>query len=182
MRIVKWLDDHFEEFLLVILLVLIAVVMLVQIVMRYVVNSSLTWAEEFCRYCYVWTAFLSLGYTAKMDNMLRVGVVMDLLPDTLHRIVNILAQVVVVGFFGVFAYQSIGVITAIQGMGQRSTAMGWPTYMVYFCTFIGFALGCLRGLQRLVTMVRNFGAPIESTVEATKKEAEAEARLAAAGK
>lgn len=179
MRIIRWLDDHFEEAILVLLLVLIAVVMLVQIIMRYVVNSSLTWAEEFCRYCYVWTAFLSLGYTAKMDNMLRVGVVMDLLPDILHRVMNIVAQIVIMVFFGVFAYQSIGVIQAIKGMNQTSTAMGWPTYIVYFCTFIGFALGCLRALQRLVAMIRNFGAPIETTLQATIKEAEAEASLAA---
>lgn len=180
MRIVKWLDEHFEETLLVFFLILISFVMLAQIIMRYMLNSSLTWAEEFCRYCYVWTAFLSLGYCAKMDNMLRVGVLLDLFPKRLRALLFIIAQIITVGFFGVFAYHSISVISIIKQMGQTSTAMGWPTYIVYYCTFIGFALGFLRGLQRLVIMLKNFGEPIETTIESVIKEAEAEASMAAA--
>ena len=49
MKAVKWLDKHLEEVILVLLLSLIVLVMLYQIVMRYVFNDSLTWSEEFCR-------------------------------------------------------------------------------------------------------------------------------------
>lgn len=50
MKVIKWLDKHFEEFFLVLILVSIVLVMLYQIIRRYIFNSSLTWSEEFCRY------------------------------------------------------------------------------------------------------------------------------------
>lgn len=180
MRAVRWIDRHLEEILLVLFLLLIAFVMGIQVFMRKVMNSSLTWAEEFCRYCYVWTAFLSLGYTAKFDNMLRVSVVMDLFPVALRKAINIAVQLVTVAFFGIFAYFSVSVITGIQATNQTSTAMGLPMHIVYFCTIIGFSLGLIRSVQRLVSMLMNLGAPLESTREAVQKEAAEEAAMAKA--
>ena len=46
MRFLKWLDEHFEEYILSGLLVVISVVMMLQVIMRYVFNASLSWAEE----------------------------------------------------------------------------------------------------------------------------------------
>ncbi len=180
MRVVKWLDEHLEETLLVLFLVLISCVMLLQVFMRYVINNSLTWPEEFCRYCYVWTGFFSLGYTIRNGNMLRVGVVMDLLPKVLRKIVAILVNLVCLVFFSVFFVNSIDVVQAITKMGQRSPAMGWPMNIVYICTVIGFALGALRTIQAIYLQIRYFGEDQQTTLEAVKEEAEAEAAMAAA--
>ena len=47
MNVAKWLDEHFEETLLVILLVLISCVELIQVIVRNVsFIPALTWAED----------------------------------------------------------------------------------------------------------------------------------------
>ena len=56
MKVIKFLDRRLEEVILVLLLSCIVVIMLCQIVCRYVLNDSLSWSEEFCRYCYIGTA------------------------------------------------------------------------------------------------------------------------------
>ena len=54
MKILRWLDAHFEEVLLAILLIVIACVSFLQVVIRKVpFIPALTWAEEFCRFCWV---------------------------------------------------------------------------------------------------------------------------------
>lgn len=179
MRLLKWVDKHLEESLLVFLLVLISGVMLLQVIMRYIFNNSLPWPEEFSRYCYVWTTFLSLGFTMKYGNMLKVGILMDYLPKTLRSVMNIISQLIVTVFFSIFFYYSFGVVETIEKMGQTSTAMQWPMYMVYFCTIIGFGLGMIRSIQVLIHNIRNFDKKSETTLEAVKKEAEAEAKMAA---
>lgn len=81
MRLIKWLDEHLEETLMVILLIVIACVTMIQVIVRKVPwLTSLTWAEEFCRFMWIWSVFISLPYTIRMGNMLRVGVLVDLLP------------------------------------------------------------------------------------------------------
>lgn len=178
MRIIKWIDKHLEESLLVLLLVSISMIMLLQVIMRYVFNNSLSWPEEFGRYCYVWTTFLSLGFTIKYGNMLKVGIVMDYLPNTLRSIMNIIAQLIIIVFFSIFFYYSFEVVKSIKNMGQTSTAMSWPMYLVYLCTIIGFGLATIRSIQALIYSIKNFGKKGETTLEAVKKEAEAEAQMA----
>lgn len=82
MKVVKWLDLHFEECLMVILLVLITVVSLMQVIVRNIETlPALKWAEEFCRFCWIGSVFLSLPYTIRSVSMLRVCVLLDLLPQ-----------------------------------------------------------------------------------------------------
>ena len=57
MKFLKKLDESFEEWLMVGLLVAIGIVMILQVVMRYIFKSPLAWAEEICKYMFVWTVF-----------------------------------------------------------------------------------------------------------------------------
>lgn len=58
MRLIKWLDEHLEETLMIILLIIIACVTMIQVIVRKVPwLTSLTWAEEFCRFMWIWSVF-----------------------------------------------------------------------------------------------------------------------------
>ena len=104
MKVVRWLDENIEEVVLVVLLVVISFVMLAQVFARYVFNNSMPWPEEFCRYCYIWTVFLSLGYTIKRGNMLRVGVVMDLFPRWIQNSVTIVINLIILALLTVLVW------------------------------------------------------------------------------
>ena len=59
MKLVKWLDKHLEEILLVALLFVMMIIMGIQILARYALGNSLSWSEEITRFCFIWTGFLS---------------------------------------------------------------------------------------------------------------------------
>ena len=87
--LIHWLDLHLEETFLVVMLVLIAGVTMLQVIVRKIPGmASLTWAEELCRFLWIWSVFLSLPYTIRTDSMLRVGVLKDLLPETLRNTIS----------------------------------------------------------------------------------------------
>jgi TRAP-type C4-dicarboxylate transport system permease small subunit len=174
MRVIKWLDKHLEETILVALLVMIACVMFLQVFMRKVLNSSLSWPEEFCRYCYVWTCFLTVAYTVRYGNMLRVTVVADLFPKTARKIIFILINVLLLVVFGVFFAYSIDVVKTLTIIGQKSTAMRLPMYLVYLCTVLGFGLASLRTIQAIYKQIRDFNVVEKTKLEAAKEEADAE--------
>ena len=64
MKVIKWLDEHFEETFLVFFLVLISCITMLQIIAR-TFFAALSWPEEFCRYCWIWSVFISLPYTMR---------------------------------------------------------------------------------------------------------------------
>lgn len=179
MKVAKWLDEHFEEFFMVVLLILIACVSLVQVIIRKIpFIPSLQWAEEFCRFCWIWSVFISLPYTIRKGNMLRVSVLLDLLPHTPRKVVNICVDVVTTACMALLAYHSISVVGKILASGETSPAMLWPMWIVYSVMLIGFAMGALRGVQQIVIHVRNFNQRELSTIEQTMLEAAEEAAQA----
>ena len=173
MSAIKWLDEHFEEAIMVVLLALISCVMMAQIIARNVVNS-MTWPEEFSRYCYIWTVFLSLGYTIKKGNMLKVGIIMDLLPQKVRRTIEILVNTIILAVFVVFFRYSITYTNILRTTGQLSPAMQIPMWIMYLSTIIGFGLASIRSAQEIVSNVRNFNVKAQTTLEATLKEAKEE--------
>ncbi len=180
MKVIKWLDDHFEEAILVVLLVVIAWVCLIQVIIRNIPTlSALTWAEEFCRFCWIWSVFLSLPYTIRKGNMLRVSVLLDLLPNAVHKVVNILVDIITAASMGLLAYYSVGVVSSILVSGETSPAMVWPMWIVYAVMLAGYVLGMLRGIQMAVIHIMHFNERELTAIEQTMAEA---AEEAAAGK
>lgn len=173
MTVIKWLDEHFEESVLVVLLALISSVMMGQIIARNFFNS-MTWPEEFSRYCYIWTVFLSLGYTIKKGNALKVGIVMDLLPQMVRRSIEILVNIIMLVIFVTFFRYAIVYTNIVKSAGQVSPAMGIPMWIMYLATIMGFGMASVRMAQEIVNNIRNFNVRSETTLEATLKEAKEE--------
>lgn len=175
MKVIKWLDEHFEEALLVVLLVLISCVQLAQVICRNVpFIDSLKWSEEFCRFCWIWTVFLSLPYTIRKGNMLRVSVLVETFPRILRSIFGVLVELIVTASMVLLGWHSITVVQGIVVSGETSPAMLWPMWIVYSVLLIGFFLGALRGVQQVVLHLRHFGEEQKSTLEQTMDEAAAE--------
>ena len=180
-KAIKWLDEHFEETLLVILLVIIACISLIQVIIRKVpFIPALKWAEEFCRFMWIWSVFLSLPYTIRKGNMLRVSILLDLFPTKVRNAINIFVDVVVAAVMAFLGYHSIGVIKGIQAANELSPAMAWPMWVVYIVVFIGFLLGFLRGVEMIIYHIKNFNVHELSTKEQAERDAAEEAAAAAA--
>lgn len=185
MKILKWLDDHFEESLLVLLLVLIACVELLQVIVRKTpFLNALTWPEEFCRFCWIWSVFLTLPYTIRKGSMLRVSVLADLLPQRARKVVGILTDLIVAGVMAFLFRHAVGVVSGIRLSAETSPAMAWPMWIVYSVMLAGFFLGAVRSLQMAVIHLRRFGEKEPTAREQTLALAAAEAeagRLSGAG-
>jgi len=154
LRVLKWLDEHFEEAMLVVLLALIACVELLQVVFRNLpFVDALTWPEEFCRFCWIWSVFLSLPFTIRRGGMLRVNVLVELLPDAARRIVDVLIDLINAAVMGVLFCRSIEVVRQIRSSAEASPAMLWPMWIVYSVMLVGFGLGALRGVQMAILRV-----------------------------
>ena len=175
MKTVKWLDEHFEETLLIVLLAMISCVELVQVIIRNIpAVPALTWAEEFCRFCWIWSVFLSLPYTIRKASMLRVNVLTDFMPQKVRKTLNIIVDLVVAATMCLLGVNSVTVIRRIMKSNETSPAMKWPMWIIYTVMLAGFFLATLRGLQQTYLHIRSFGSADLNTAEKTMAEAQEE--------
>jgi len=106
--------------------------------------------------------------------MLRVTVVADLFPKTARKILFILINVLCLVVFSVFFIYSIDVVKTLTIIGQTSTAMRLPMYLVYLCTVLGFGFASLRTVQAIFKQIKDFNVVEKTKLEIAKEEAEAE--------
>ena len=161
--LIHWLDLHLEETFLMVMLVLIA------------------WAEELCRFLWIWSVFLSLPYTIRMDSMLRVGVLKDLLPETLRKVLNLAVDAITLGCMGVLGLYGVKVVSVIAESHEISPAMQWPMAFVYGFMVLGFFLAAVRAIQMIWLHVQHLQEKELSTLEQTFQDAAEEAALAREG-
>lgn len=153
-KCIKQLDKHFEEYFMAALLIMMTVVMLIQVVMRYVVNSALTWPEEFCRYCFIYMTFLTIGYSVRRQSMLRLDLIIKIIPKKVGEVIEFIIWVMCLLFFVYMFGYSIKLINLTVTSARTSPAMGIPFYIIYISTVIGFGLGIIRNIQFLYIFIK----------------------------
>lgn len=102
MNVIRWLDKHLEESLMIVLLAVITTVMIFQVILRYLFRSPLFWAEEFCRYGLVWSTFISVGYCVRYNINLHVDLLDYIMPPKIKIVVQYLIKLICLLFYVVF--------------------------------------------------------------------------------
>ncbi len=148
-RFWKWLDEDFEETLLMLLLVAISLVMMAQVIMRYFFHQSMSWPEEFCRFCFVYSGFISMGYCVRKGKMLKVDILLGLFPEALQKALDLVSRLVTLAFFMYLAYHAwFATANSMRG-GMKSPAMELPMWIIYAAVLLGAFLGTIRQVQDL---------------------------------
>ena len=152
MKVLKWLDKHLEEMLLVILLAAIVLVMLYQIVRRYLFNSSLSWSEEFCRYCFIWFMFVGFSYSIRFDLDLRVDAIVNLLPVAVKKGISAVGLLICLALTSYLFIHSFQTVAGVIKTGETSTGLHLPLKFIYAASVVGYGLGTVRYIQRIVML------------------------------
>jgi TRAP-type C4-dicarboxylate transport system permease small subunit len=80
--------------------------------------------------------------------------------------------------FIIFFRYSIEYVGKLRVTGQSSPAMQIPMWMMYWSTIVGFGLATIRMAQEIISNFGNFNKmDVETTLEATLKEAKEEVEL-----
>ncbi len=161
-----WIDGHFEEAILILLLIAICIVELLQVIARNVpFMPTLTWAEEFCRFAWIATVFLSLPYTIRTVTTLRVTALIELMPWKAQNVFTFLVDVFTFVMLAVLSWGGAGVLESIVASEESSPAMMLPMWIMYVIVLAGFVLGAVRSLQMAVIHLRCIKVPPVSSVE-----------------
>lgn len=150
MKVLKWLDEHFEEYLLMIIVVSITLIMLLQVFMRKVVGSPLTWPEEICRYLFLWSGYLGLGYCFKKKINLKIDFVVEKLPKKIGNVISKISELILIAFLVYIFWASIETFMGIRVLGQKSPALEIPMSIIYFAPVFGYGLGIIRLIQSYI--------------------------------
>ena len=153
----KIVDEHFEEAIVVALMAMMSALIGVQIFMRYVMGASLSWSEELARYFFIWATYVGIAYAVRKDAHIRVTMASDLLSAKGQVFLRILSHIIF-GAFAIFVmYQGWFMVEKTFRFGQKSASLGMPMGIIYLAPFTGFLLVVVRLIQAVVIDLRAAG-------------------------
>ena len=150
MKVLRWLDHHVEELFLSVFLLTLIILTSANVVLRYVFNSGLTWSDEICKYCLIFSGFISISCWIRHKSGICVDALAQVVPGPVKMIFQVLVQLIVLAFFLLMFKGAISCWLAIKKSGQVSGTLQIPMTYVNMAPIIGFGLALLREVQNLV--------------------------------
>ncbi len=125
------------------LLALIIVVISYSVVMRYVFNRPPAWAEELCRFTFIWVVMLGAIVVTREQSHIEFTILLDSLPQRLRSVVVFMNRLLMLGFCGVLVWQGAAIypIVAEAASPTFAISMGWiylaiPVAGVFMAVYI----------------------------------------------
>lgn len=115
-----------------------------QVVLRYVFNESLSWAEELVRYVVVWMSFLGAGMGVARGAHISMGLLVSVLPGRLSIFALRAGHLGAMVFALFLMVAGAEHVLTVRGFGQVSSAMRMPMWIVYLCLPVGAAIFLVR--------------------------------------
>lgn len=151
MKVLKWLDDHLEVSISMLLLAVMTVVLFVQVIMRRGFNNSLVWSEELARYIFIWLVYLGISYGAKQIRHIKIEGALLMFPKFLRPYIILIGDLLFLAYAIIIIYTGIDLVQRQMMLNQVSPALSIPMSIVYAAPVVGFAFTAIRQIQTLCT-------------------------------
>ena len=154
MKVLKFIDEQFEKWFLIVSLIVMVLVTFMQIVLRWF-NAATVWAEEFSRYVMLYQVWVGASYAVHEDAHIRITALIGKLSGGRRRGMDLAVLTLWMLFALWLTVEGCVLVGKIAAMGQVSSAMRIPMTIPYASVPIGGALMTIRLVQKIAERLRN---------------------------
>lgn len=142
------------EWIGITLLSLIFIILILQVICRYVVGSSLPWPEEASIFLFIWVCLIGANLGLKNREHLGLTMLINLLPTAIRNWVIFITDCLIVFFAGyLFIYG--WKIAMLVGGGQRTSILNIPYTYTYLSITVGGFLLIIQALFLINDDIKN---------------------------
>lgn len=160
----KRVDDfltYFENTLITFALFTGGGVLMVNVILRYFLRSSIVWADEYTRYAIIWLTFIGGSAAVRENDHLAVTIILEIVKSSrLKRAIVRFAQIAAILFTSFLTVWG-GILTrSVYATGQRSPSLEAPMWYFYLAVPVGGLLMTYRFLRLLAETRRKEGETV----------------------
>ncbi len=156
MKVLRLLNDKFEEYFLVSTLAFSVALIFIQVVMRYAFNNSLSWSEELARYLFIWQAWIAVGFATKHSRHINLDFVLNMCSPKAREVLYWVSHFIWLAFAVYMTYKAYQFTDRVFSRKTVSAAMEIRMGWVYLAVPVGCALMSFRLLQVMAAKLMSF--------------------------
>lgn len=138
-----------ETFILSYAIILIAVMVVGNVIMRALPFKSWSFAAEVSQFAVIIATFMGISYAARKGRHIRMSAFFDLAPKKIKKILAIGISLTTAIILLVLAYYSFQYAVWIKNMGRVTTAMQVPAYFLVAFIPVGLTFGAIQFLRNM---------------------------------
>ncbi len=127
-----------SEWIVIVTFLVMVLVTFGQVIFRYVFEFSLPWADELARYCLVWMVFVGMVVALVRGQHVTVDLLRARYQGRVRLIMLSVIDLACAVLFGTMLYG--GVLLMQLAVGQTTSGLGMPKYLVYAALPVGAVL------------------------------------------
>ncbi|MDD2980796.1 MAG: TRAP transporter small permease [Hespellia sp.] len=145
--------NHLEEWIGAGLLAVMIVMLFVQVVLRYVFKSSVSWISEYALYMFMYFVFLACSGAFLRNDHIQIIAVIDKLPEKIKYIVHLLIYVVDLLFEMEIGYYTFLKVTDQMAM-QTVSITQFPMWIMSASLLLGMGASAIRCLMNIYFIIK----------------------------
>ncbi|KJS19249.1 MAG: hypothetical protein VR72_19745 [Clostridiaceae bacterium BRH_c20a] len=130
---------------------------IMQVLFRYVFDSSLYFTEELARFMFVWAVFLASAVCSRRQIHAAIELFVSWMPKKLRKVVMIISSAFTIFFFALISVKGIEI--TIITWSQASPALEAPMGLIYLAIPVGGLLMLIFTIENLYTEIMNSSQP-----------------------
>lgn len=142
-----------EAYIIGIILMYTTVIMIVEVIGRYLFAHSLSWSEELVRYSFAWFTMLGASYAVREKANICVDGVLKNLPDKVAAAIELMGELLCIAFMVYLTFMSVKYTRFIYNGNSLASATRIPMAYIYASVPVGFLLISLRMIADIVKRI-----------------------------
>lgn len=154
-QVIKAIDsiNRVVGILLALMLGVMSILIILQVISRFVINFPLTWSEELSRYLMIYIVFLGAGLAMRHNNLISIELLPESLSGNKRKVVIILVMIISIIFFAILFKQGIDMLGMVKM--QSSPGLQLSMSIPYASIPIGSFVLAINSLAVILDQLSN---------------------------
>ena len=132
LKAVGGIYNKLEEILLVTMLSGSLIILFLNVILRYVFNSSIYGADELARVLFIWMSWLGISIGERKSEHIRIDMLINKLKGVPKKTIIFLSNIITLGILLAIAYYGMGIVTTYMRKGVTTPMYSIPQALVFF--------------------------------------------------
>ncbi len=146
---VKFVLKHLDEIVASGFIIVTTLLVLMNVFLRYIMDTGIYWSEEVATICFVWFVFLGSSVAYRKNAHLGVDLLVKRLPDKLRKTVEIIVDLILLIINAYIFYLSIKYVG--KTYVKPTAVLAISSAYVSSCLVLSFGLTSIHALRKLAT-------------------------------
>lgn len=143
------LDENAERYAMLVFYVFICVVIVQEVLRRFVLNYSSAWAQETAQYAFIYLGYIGAAFAVKERAHIRFDILLQRLPARMHGWVYLFAELCTLVFAIIATYWCLHTVQQLWHFSGTTPVLRVNKIWAEAALPIGFSLMIVRCLQMM---------------------------------